>query len=335
MPVEFPCPECKQTLRTPDESAGHKAKCPMCSSLVDVPGSSVAVKPEIADPAPSGFDETNPYATPQTQPPPETVGVGGAPLTHTKIEMGTILGRAWNIFKEDMGTLILFGVILFGVAMFTQVLVVPFAILPAIYPDDLRIFVISQIVQQVMGMVAGGIAMAVGIKYIMAFLRGHSSPISVAFKIWPVVLKAIGVQLLMMSIIIGLGLVFVGIPAGVAYAVTQQEDPTAIAAVIGGLCFVPIYAYLIFRFMLAPFFVVDQNVGVIASLGQAGKYSAGNKLTIFGILFAMSIGSVFVIILTCGIGALFVYPFSFLVIALIYVCATGQWPYTRFASSVA
>ena len=104
---------------------------------------------------------------------------------------------------------------------------------------------------------------------------------------------------------------------------------------VGGLCFVPIYMYLIFRLMLSPFFVVDQNLGVIASLREAGKYSAGNKLTIFGILFVMGICSIFVILLTCGIGLLFVYPFSFLVVALIYICATGQWPYTRFGSSMA
>lgn len=37
MPIEFFCPGCSKLLRTPDESAGKKAKCPQCATIVDVP----------------------------------------------------------------------------------------------------------------------------------------------------------------------------------------------------------------------------------------------------------------------------------------------------------
>lgn len=37
MPIEFRCTSCSKLLRTPDESAGKKAKCPECGTIVDVP----------------------------------------------------------------------------------------------------------------------------------------------------------------------------------------------------------------------------------------------------------------------------------------------------------
>lgn len=39
MPIEFRCPSCAKLLRTPDESAGKKAKCPQCGTIADVPHS--------------------------------------------------------------------------------------------------------------------------------------------------------------------------------------------------------------------------------------------------------------------------------------------------------
>ena len=37
MALEFRCAGCSKLLRTPDESAGKKAKCPQCGEIVDVP----------------------------------------------------------------------------------------------------------------------------------------------------------------------------------------------------------------------------------------------------------------------------------------------------------
>ncbi|HND52264.1 MAG TPA: hypothetical protein PLV92_07700 [Pirellulaceae bacterium] len=37
MPIEFRCNGCQKLLRTPDESAGKKARCPDCGAIVDVP----------------------------------------------------------------------------------------------------------------------------------------------------------------------------------------------------------------------------------------------------------------------------------------------------------
>lgn len=53
MPIEFRCPSCSRILRTPDESAGKKAKCPECAAIVDIPTESTSQTPGPTDGAPA------------------------------------------------------------------------------------------------------------------------------------------------------------------------------------------------------------------------------------------------------------------------------------------
>ncbi|MBP88753.1 MAG: hypothetical protein CMJ64_18915 [Planctomycetaceae bacterium] len=63
MPIEFRCDECDHLLRTPDEAAGKKARCPSCKNIQDVPSSQA---PLAATPAIKPFE---PVVTP-SQPQP-------------------------------------------------------------------------------------------------------------------------------------------------------------------------------------------------------------------------------------------------------------------------
>ncbi|MEO8493921.1 MAG: hypothetical protein ABI614_02545, partial [Planctomycetota bacterium] len=42
MPIEFYCPGCGNLMRTPNETAGRKGRCPTCQLKVQIPASSVA-----------------------------------------------------------------------------------------------------------------------------------------------------------------------------------------------------------------------------------------------------------------------------------------------------
>lgn len=42
MPIEFSCSQCGKTLRTPDDSAGKKGRCPDCGSVMNIPQQSTA-----------------------------------------------------------------------------------------------------------------------------------------------------------------------------------------------------------------------------------------------------------------------------------------------------
>jgi hypothetical protein len=67
MPIEFRCSGCSKLLRTPDESAGKKARCPHCRAVVDVPGPAPGglgagtPSPDPFSPQPAPLD--NPFGT--------------------------------------------------------------------------------------------------------------------------------------------------------------------------------------------------------------------------------------------------------------------------------
>jgi len=120
MPIEFRCSACSRLLRTPDESAGKKAKCPQCGTIVDVPSSSAApgtpvgdiARSPFADPqaekaaplAPPDAGPVNPYAPPVTDEPlskalPEETPRAGLPWERGQKSFRTF----WDTTKLVMG----------------------------------------------------------------------------------------------------------------------------------------------------------------------------------------------------------------------------------------
>ena len=64
MPIEFRCQACNKLLRVPDGSAGKKAKCPDCQTVIQIPAAS---PPQSSPPQPpSLLDEE---AIPELEPP--------------------------------------------------------------------------------------------------------------------------------------------------------------------------------------------------------------------------------------------------------------------------
>ena len=62
MKIEFTCPECKTLMRLAVENAGKQARCPVCSTISQIPLGSQPVKPRAAKPISRepDFDEPNP-----------------------------------------------------------------------------------------------------------------------------------------------------------------------------------------------------------------------------------------------------------------------------------
>lgn len=90
MAIEFRCPGCQQLLRVSDESAGKKAKCPKCATILPIPASSDAPSPGTMLPPgfgtqppefgsqPQGFGAGQPGFGAEPQGFGATSGVGGA-----------------------------------------------------------------------------------------------------------------------------------------------------------------------------------------------------------------------------------------------------------------
>lgn len=72
MPIEFPCDQCQQILRTPDGTAGKRARCPACGQVQTVPAKSTFEQPKLGAtgqdpyaglvPPPTGIDVDSPFS---------------------------------------------------------------------------------------------------------------------------------------------------------------------------------------------------------------------------------------------------------------------------------
>jgi phage FluMu protein Com len=48
MPITTKCPSCGQTIAAPDYAAGHKARCPHCKAVMQIPGPAAVVAAALA-----------------------------------------------------------------------------------------------------------------------------------------------------------------------------------------------------------------------------------------------------------------------------------------------
>ena len=79
MSIEFRCSGCSKLLRTPDEAAGKKAKCPDCGTILDVPAATPPGRaPDAAGPEPLGQPASSPFAAPPSNPFADATAGGSA-----------------------------------------------------------------------------------------------------------------------------------------------------------------------------------------------------------------------------------------------------------------
>ncbi len=168
----------------------------------------------------------------------------------------------------------------------------------------------------------------VSIKFCTRMARDRQANLNILSQAGPYMLRALGLTFVLAGIFLLFLLVFCGAPALVAWMTTQDEGITAISAVVGlAVCALPILL-VVFNYILSMFFIVDRRAGVFAAMGLSRKFMAGNKMTAFLTLLVMQILGGLFIIFTCCVGRIIYDPFSVLVLALMYLTATGQ-PFER------
>jgi phage FluMu protein Com len=348
MPIEFRCESCSKLLRTPDESAGKKAKCPQCGTIVDVPAGAGAPTDDAtsaepsqpfsspvssgSDPNPFGAmsskgeapDSENPYASPRLAASVVQAksSVEGQ-LTHSKISFDEMLNSAWSITMDNLGPMLTIGAILLGInfalGMIIQVMLFmanASGVVPFIIGAQFVNIVVSIVSQTWIGIVL--------VLFCTRLARNRQADINVLAETGPFLARGLGLSIVMGGISLVLALVFVGAPALVAWMATRDNFSTLISAIMGMLvCIIPMMLVFM-NFILSMFFVIDRREGVFASMGLSVEYMRGNKLTAFLTLLVMhAAGAVFVLCTLC-IGRAIFDPFSALVMALMYLTATGQ-----------
>ena len=350
MPIEFRCESCAKLLRTPDESAGKKAKCPQCGTIVDVPADGASqtdaappfassqqfpAKPEPLDSGSNPFaatggarDSDNPYASPSFtsevhQAKPTTEGE----LTHNIISFDDLLRTAWSITIDNLGPMAIFGVIMLGVqialGVFNQALSFAGQI-----SGVAAVLIGIQVVSMVINFLAQTWVGIVSILFCTRMARDRQANLNVLSQSGPHIGRALGLTIVLAGIFLMFLLMFCGTPALIAWITTRDEATTLISAAVGlFVCLIPIFLVFM-NYMLSMFFIVDRRAGVFEAMGLSRKFMRGNKMTAFLTVLVMQfLGGLFVLF-TCCAGRVIYDPFSILVLALMYLTATGQ-PFER------
>lgn len=291
MPLEFRCSHCQKLLTTPDGTSGKQAKCPACGAVVPIPSQSIVERADIELAETSWHPPGSAGAAPQSISAAYGVATAGAaPLVPTQIELGDVLTRTWEIFKQCWGQCI--AGTWANVAMTAVVIglsFVPWAIRQSDEPrpEDIVLWIVA-------GFVAWWLHLGV-LKFMLKLARGEPAAMGDMLAAGDAFLPSL-VAGLLFSVAFAIGFAF---------------------------CFVPgIYVVLVGSQF--PLLLVDRRCSALESLRLSWQITAGNKVTLFllGILlWAISTAASTV---TLGLSTIAVSPFWFLAMAVAYVMMTGQ-----------
>jgi phage FluMu protein Com len=297
MTIEFRCTQCHKLLRTPDGTAGKKAKCPQCGAVVAIPVATDELASEASTvPAPSPAPSVpKPQPQPQSQnpfqspagteshlAPPGEVRRGFQP---TRIDIADVMGRAWLIYKNRLGPCLL-AMFVYFIAIVAVSGALGFAARNAGGFVNVSIGLMQYVF---------GIFLYLGLMgFMLKTARGEKAEVSDLFGAGPLVLRGLGVMVLYM----------------LAYAIGL------VLLIIPGII-------VLFMFSQAIFVLIDQGTGVIDSLRYSAQATKGNKLTLFALGV---IGSLLGMLGMCAlfVGIFFVMPYIVLLQAVVYLRMTGQ-----------
>ncbi len=291
--IEFRCPSCSTLLRVPSEHAGGQAKCPKCGTVTTVPAGQAAMPPSespFAGGPATGGDPSNPYRSPAEYGEMRSAATMG--IVPTRIDLGDVFSRAWQIFTQRIGLCIGVWFVVFGLGIFVNIVVgVGVNVLGGRDPA------VRAMLDGIGNIITGVFSTWIGTGQAIVFLgiaRGRDVSLGELFNGGPFLLRAIGASILFILAVFG-GTILLIIPGIIFYFMFSQ------------------FLYLI----------VDRNVGVIDSLKLSSQITSGNKLTLFAIglvLFGLGI----LAILPCFLGLIVLVPFSMLLHAVMYLSMSGQ-----------
>jgi uncharacterized membrane protein/phage FluMu protein Com len=331
--IEFHCPHCKKLLKTADDKAGVRAKCPGCGEVVTVPTQQAEAAGFDAsfDESFGGMARSSPPPIPVTAPPapppqaaPESelmrpcpmcgesiraaatrcrycgevlVRDGGAEEgVPTRIDAGEVISRSWAIFQKEMGMCI--AVVLVAGLLYI-VPMVPLQITVALLESGAigkELMPLAVVVLIVFGLLALAFIYFLTIGqtlFMLKVARGQPVQFSDLFAGGRYFWRAIGAVIL----------------------VTLMTTAGLFLCLVGSFVIVLLFGpYL--------FVLIDRDVGAVESLSGAYRITSNNLLQLFVIwlaVFGMSLlGS-----LTCGLATIVIAPFIMLIQAVAYLEMSG------------
>jgi hypothetical protein len=337
MPIEFRCTQCGKLLRTPEDTAGKRAKCPECGTVLTIPVPQVGL-PGPQPPAgatvpgsppplpgesgggvpPGGYayqpaspfapgrppaGPPNPYQSPSPYPGQVPLADPGGVIRRTPLDFGDVFGRTWKIFARQWSSCVL--VCFVALLLYGAGVVVWVALMAATNPTGKT--PAGPVVVMLLGLPALMMFFIwLGIGQSLFFLktaRGQEATLHDLFTGGPHFWPVLGASILFMLIV----------SAGML------------------LCYVP---GVIFMLMFSQYYylILDRKVGVVESLELSKELTTGSKLMLFAIQLVAGVVMQVLFYATCGLGLLAAVPFMALLNAVVYLAMSGQptadraWP---------
>jgi phage FluMu protein Com len=291
MAIEFRCTQCEKLLRTQDGTAGKKAKCPQCGTVLTIPdaATSAPIEPAFATtapppPPPRQPASVKPYQSPTATEPKTLWGARG--FQPTRIDLGDVLSRSWTIYKANLGLCVSAGVL---------VLIVSWGLGFGVGLATIKMPATARLILQVATNLLSVWLTLGQMRFSLKVARGEDASLADLFSAGPFLIAGV-VVILISAVAFGVGLIFLIVPGVVIWMMLSQ----------------------------ALFLVLDQHADIAGSLRLSMKVTRGNKLTLLALyLVLMGLGSVFVL-MTCGLGMFFFQPFWILALTVAYLALTGQ-----------
>ncbi len=334
MSIEFPCANCGQLLRTPDESAGKHARCPRCQQVSPVPlgpggaasSSAVTVNP-FADPSPSeskaGNEPFNPYTAPTARVSP-AIATATGDLVHRTINIGETLTCSWKILSEEFSQCVLVGLVYFAVQVGLMVVGAIFAVMQQLVASDL-VHVVMQLSSSLLNFVVQTWLMLGMARWSLKMVRTRRAEVNDVFSAGPYLLRGLGAGLLLWLLLFGGVAIFVGVPVGVG-AWLEQQPVMVIGGIAGAVVLLVVALVVALTVFLYYYFIVDRNLGVVESFRMSSRFMKGNRVSAFAVFLLVGAVGGIGVMCTCYLGLIVYAPYLALVVSMIYLMATGQ-PY--------
>jgi hypothetical protein len=303
MTIELNCPHCHKFLRTADDKAGLTANCPGCGEAITIPAASEldpAEVTEIDEAAEEGEDrQPCPLCGGMIRKSarkcrycgevlaPELEDVPDA-LKSTSLDLGDLMRDTWALYRDD------FGLVFGGVFVAGLIISIPnFAMFPVSFsvamqqPDNHLLQNELSALTSFLQLLVAGFMMGGQMRLLINVVRGENPRFTDIFRGGRYYFR----------MLVGLFLAYIG-------------------TFVGCLLLIVPGAWLISIFTPWLFLLVDQNLGLFSSFGEARRITRGQRMQIFLIVIVnivLAVGSY----IACCLPLLFMVPYNWLMYALV------------------
>lgn len=313
MSIEFRCATCGQLLRVPDEAAGKMARCPSCQTVQVVLPPVPATMPPL---------EANPYAPPLAmQRPAAAATAAHEPLVPTPLQVGKCFSAAWNIYLANLGMCIAVYLAAEFISQAPGMLIQGAVAVARRAGGGVEIVNLMLVPIVIASIVLTLWLMAGRMAFFVKTARGLSPEFVELFKGWRNVGKFLLLGLMLTAA--GLGILFIGGTVIAVMASAGAKDLAVATLILLLILGIGTYIYLLLRYGMSFYLVVDRDLTVGDALRTSAKITAGNVLSLF-VLGALSCLLAIAGYLACCVGVFFTLPLTSMIFTVAYLQMCGQ-----------